>query len=296
VKEFIFDPRTSGLRMTIVCFVSGSGTNYARIAEKNPDHNYFVFTNRPGCGGVEIANRNHHPVIELSHESYLQGAKERYGGNVPRNCPERVKYLHDVSRLIEQKIGKKPDLICLAGFDLWTTDWMVDRYYPRMLNVHPGDTTRGYVGLHWIPSAKAILAGDEGIRSTLFIVDKTEDNGPVLVQSRLLNIVGTLTSLESQGNSGLLAEFRKVVDFTRSHNITAYEDFRKLAGTEEKKMMKRICEFLPPALKVAGDWQIYPLAVRLIAEGRVEIDDKTVYLDGKRLPAYGYRLDEVHPL
>jgi len=60
---------------------------------------------------------------------------------------------------------------------------MVEQYYPHILNVHPGDTTKGYDGLYWIPTAKAILAGDDSIRSTLFIVDKGEDTGPVLVQS-----------------------------------------------------------------------------------------------------------------
>ena len=148
--------------MTIVCFVSGSGTNYTQIAAKNPGHNYFVFTNRPGCGAVELAAKNKHRVIELSHEPYLKDLKARYGaGKVPRNCPERVQYEQDVNRLIENVIGRKPDLICLAGYDLWTTDWMVEECYPRMLNIHPGDTTKGYVGLHWIPSAQAILAGAE---------------------------------------------------------------------------------------------------------------------------------------
>jgi folate-dependent phosphoribosylglycinamide formyltransferase PurN len=294
MKEAIFDPRQSGTRMTLVCWVSGSGTNYAQIALKNPGHDYFVFTNRPGCKAVEIARKNGHRVIELSHEPYLNGIKEKYGGvRIPRNCPERVQYEQDVSRLIEDTIGKKPDLVCLAGYDLLTTDWTVDRYYPRILNVHPGDTTKDYIGLGWIPSAKAILAGDPGVRSTLMIVDKSEDKGPVLVQSRLLNIVDTLTEAESKGEAGLLADLHNVVDFARTHNITTYKDFRKMAGDEEKRMMKRVCECLPPALKVAGDWEIFPFAVRIIGEGRVEVDSRTLYLDGKQLPGYGYRMDEV---
>jgi folate-dependent phosphoribosylglycinamide formyltransferase PurN len=292
MKEAVFDPLKSGTTMNIVCFVSGSGTNYAKIAAENPGHNYFVFTNRPGCGAMELAAKNKHRIIELSHEPYLKGLKERYGaGNVPRNCPERVQYEQDVNRLIENAIGRKPDLICLAGYDLWTTDWLVKEYYPRMLNIHPGDTTKGYVGLHWIPSAQAILAGDEGIRSTLFIIDETEDNGPVLMQSRLLNIVDALTSSESGDTTGLRADFHNAVDFARKRNITTYDDFRKSAGAEEKGMMKRVCEYLLTALKVAGDWEIFPFAVQLIAGGRVAADGKIIYLDGKQLPPHGYRMD-----
>jgi hypothetical protein len=55
--------------------------------------------------------------------------------------------------------------------------------------------------------------------------------------------------------------------------------------------MKNVCESLLSALKVAGDWEIFPLAVQLIAQGRVEVNGKILYLDGAPLPAYGYRID-----
>jgi len=280
--------------MTIVCFVSGSGTNYREIVARNRDHRFVVFTNRPGCGGVSIARENKHEVIELSHIPYLRDAKKRYGsGNVPRNCPERVKYEQKICRLIESSIGGEPDLICLAGYDQWLTDWMVDKYYPRILNVHPGDTTKGYDGLHWVPSAKAILAGDKVIRSTLFFVDKGEDTGPVLVQSKPVNIAQTVDELEYKGTEGLLKGLSEVTSFATIHNIKTYEDFEEKAGTELFGIMGNICRNLQDALKVAGDWKIYPLAVHdLIAQGRVQIADRTVYIDGREIPEYGYRIDE----
>jgi phosphoribosylglycinamide formyltransferase-1 len=170
--------------MTIACFISGSGTNYREIARAGPGHRYIVFTNRPGCAGVAIARANGHEVIEISHTPYLREAKVKYGlGAVPRNCPDRVNFEKELCGQIETRLGRRPDLICLAGYDQWLTDWMVDRYFPHLLNVHPGDTTRGYDGLYWTPSAKAILAGDEEVRTTLFLVDKGEDTGPVVAQS-----------------------------------------------------------------------------------------------------------------
>ncbi|MFC1976914.1 formyltransferase family protein [Chloroflexota bacterium] len=280
--------------MTIVCFVSGSGTVYREIVAGNPDHNYFVFTNRPGCGGTDIARENKHEVIELSHIPYLREARKRYGpGNVPRNCPERLEYEQDLCRLVESRVGGQPDLICLAGFDQWNTDWMVDRYYPRMLNVHPGDTTKGYDGLHWLPSAKAVLAGDQVIRSTLFFVDKGEDTGPVLVQSKPLNIVQTVAELEYQGTEGLTEGLSEVTSFATIHNIKTFEGFKEKAGAELLGIMENVCKNLQEALKVAGDWIIYPFAIHdLIAQGRVQIADRTVYIDGKEMPEYGYRIDE----
>jgi methionyl-tRNA formyltransferase len=196
--------------------------------------------------------------------------------------------------MIENKLGRSPDLICLAGYDQWLSDWLVDRYYPRMLNVHPGDTTRGYDGLHWIPSAKAILSGEEAIRSTLFIVDKGEDTGPVLVQSAPLNIKSTLAKLEKDGNSGLLDGLATIKKFAKGNNVRTYEEFSARVDKELAGVMERICSLLQNELKVAGDWEIFPFAVHdLVARGRVALEGRQVYVDGKAMPVYGYRLDEA---
>ncbi len=288
MRQLIFDPAKSGSRMDIVCFISGSGTNYREIVRRDPSHKYLVFTNRPGCGGTEIARDNGHPVIELSHKPFLEDAQKRYGpGNIPRNCPERVRYEQEISRLIETKIGKGPDLVCLAGYDQWLTDWFVDKYYPRILNVHPGDTTRGYDGLYWIPTAKAIIAGDKNVKSTLFIVDKGEDSGPVLLQSEPLVIPDVLWK------GGLSQQLDDIRFFINGHGINTYEKFRSMAGQEVVDIMKNICETLQNALKITGDWKIYPFAVHdLIARGRVEVDGRKIFVDGRKMPRTGYSMVE----
>jgi folate-dependent phosphoribosylglycinamide formyltransferase PurN len=280
--------------MIIACFISGSGTNYREIVAGDRNQDYIVFTNRPGCRGATIARENNHQLIELSYLPFLEGAARNCGpGNIPRNCSERVNYEQEVSRLIESRLGREPDLICLAGYDQWLSDWMVDKYYPRILNVHPGDTTRGYDGLHWIPSARAILAGDDVLRSTLFFVDKGEDTGPVLVQSAPLNIVETLVGLETAGVGGLVEGLSAVTGFARTHGITTYHDFKAKAGKRLLETLEHVCQNLQDALKVAGDWKIYPFAVhQLIARGRVEIDGRAIYIDGRKMPEHGYRLGE----
>jgi phosphoribosylglycinamide formyltransferase-1 len=271
--------------------VSGSGTNYREIVKGNPDHNYLVFTNRPGCGGASIAREYGHKVLELSHIPYLREARKQFGpGNVPRNFPERIRYEQDVCRLIEDETGGQPDLICLAGYDQLNTDWMVDRYYPRMLNVHPGDTTKGYIGLHWIPSAMAILAGEKAVRSTLFFVDKGEDNGPVLVQSAPLKIAETLAGAETDGFE-MLEGLHRILAFAAVSRIRTWEQFRERANEDLREIMTKICSCLQEILKVEGDWKIYPLAVKLAAEGRVGVDGREVYIDGKKMPEFGYRPD-----
>ena len=270
--------------MTIVCFISGSGTNYQRIVERDPNHDYVVFTNRPNCEGSLKAKANGHTFIELSHVPYFKGAREKYGGSIPRNCPERERFEKDVWRLIEDRLQRKPDLVCLAGYDLVFTDWTVDRYPSKILNVHPGDTTKGYAGLHWTPTAMAILAGETELMSTLLLADKGMDTGPVLVQSKPLYIFLALETSER-------ASLQKVISYAKQQSIITYEHFAKAADEEHKKIMKRVCELLQGALKVAGDWEIYPFAVHdLIARGRVAVDGRKIYLDGKPMPSYGYRM------
>lgn len=276
--------------MTIVCFISGSGTNYREIVARDRSHNYIVFTNRPGCDGAVIARENKHPIIELSHKPFLEGAKGKFGSShVPRNHPARIDFEKEACRLIETEISGEPDLICLAGYDQWLTDWMVNKYYPRILNVHPGDTTKGYDGLHWIPSAKAILAGDEAIRSTLFLVDRGEDTGPVLLQSRALHISHVLR----QSGAGLAKGLHRITTFAKTHGVKTYDDFKARAEVELFEIMEHICKTLQDKLKVAGDWEIYPFAVHdLIAQGRVEVAGRKIWVDKRQLTRCGYIIGE----
>ncbi len=284
MRKLIYDPAKSGNRMRIVCFVSGSGTNYREIVNKNPAHRYTVFTNRGDCGGVQLAQHFGHPVVTLSHVSYLKEARKLYGaGKVPRNCRERIQYEKDACERVEEAIGGQPDLVCLAGFDQWNTDWLVERYYPRILNVHPGDTTKDYAGLHWIPSARAIIAGETEIRSTLFFVDKSEDKGPVLLQSRPLDIEQTVRS------AGLTDEYSRVKEFLTRERITDYPSFRLKVENSLLEEMIKVCNALPQVLKEKGDWEIYPLGVDMIARGKVALEGRRVYLDEQLLPEYGYR-------
>jgi folate-dependent phosphoribosylglycinamide formyltransferase PurN len=260
VKQLVYDPIKCGVRLTIACFVSGSGTNYREIVARSANHYYIVFTNRPGCGGVALARSNKHEVVELSHTPYLKDARKRYGsGNVPRNCPERVEYEQALCALIEDRIGGEPDLVCLAGYDQWLSDFIVDKYYPRILNVHPGDTTKGYDGL----------------------------------QSGSVNILQTIDKLASEGRQELLQGLHQITGYVTTRGIENYEDFQRQAGPELLDMMELICKNLQEALKVVGDWKIYPFAVHdLIARGRVQINGSTVYVDDKEMPEYGYRIDE----
>ncbi len=277
--KLVFNPSSGPLRYA--CGVSGSGTNYERIYERDPGCRHVVFSNVPDCAGVEKARRHGAPVVSLDSSLYF---REMWGlAKVPRYGVERNAYDRAIMTLVEQTMNGSPDLICLAGYDLWIGDWMPGRYFPKILNVHPGDAKK-YAGLGWVPTAKAILAGEEGVKSTVFFVDESDDGGPILIQSASLKL------------SRWDDELRDIRRFAEQTGVESLEQFRAAAQGEGDALCKSLRDVstkIQEALRTEGDWQIYPFAVHdLIAKGRVAIDGRTVYVDGVQMPEQGWQVDE----
>jgi methionyl-tRNA formyltransferase len=185
--------------------------------------------------------------------------------------------------LVEQTLNGQPDLICLAGYDLWIGNWMVNRYFPRILNVHPADA-RKYVGLGWIPTAKAILADEQSVKSTVFMVDQSDDGGPILIQSASL----PLSRWDDE-----LREARRFAEKTGARTLKDFREAAQREGSNLYESLRTVSSAIQEVLKVEGDWKIYPFAVHgLIAKGRVALDGRTVYIDGVQMPAEGWQVDK----
>jgi len=277
--KLVYDPASGP--MAYACGVSGSGTNYERIYERDPERRHVVFTNAPGCAGAQKARKHGAPVVSLDSGIYF---RQMWGlEKVPRYGVERNAYDMAIMTLVEQTLGGPPDLICLAGYDLWIGDWMPARYFPRILNVHPGDAWK-YTGLGWRPTAKAVLAGETAVRSTVFFVDESDDGGPILIQS---------ASLPLSRWDGELRDIRRLIEST---GVGSLEAFRAAAQRERGDLyasLEEVCTRIQVALREEGDWQIYPFAVHdLIAKGRVALDGRTVYIDGVRMPEEGWQVDK----
>jgi len=277
--KLVFDPSREAMRYA--CGVSGSGTNYDRIYEKDPRKEHVVFGNVPGCAGLVKARNHGAPAVSLDSGRYFNDMWQLR--KIPRHGTARDSYDRAIMTLVEQSLGGRPDLICLAGYDLWVGDWMVKRYFPGILNVHPADA-RKYVGLGWIPTAKAILAGEEAVKSTVFFVDQSDDGGPILIQSASLPL--------SRWDNVL----RNVRRFAEKTGATTLKDFHEAADREGKgrlyESLREVSSAVQEVLKVEGDWKIYPFAVHeLIAGGRVALDGRTVYIDGVQMPPEGWQVD-----
>jgi phosphoribosylglycinamide formyltransferase 1 len=276
--ELVFDPSSGPLRYA--CAVSGSGSNYEKIYERDPASPHVVLSNVPDCPGMKKARDHGTPVVSLDSARYFG---EMWGiSKIPRHGVQRDSYHMALMTLVEQVLGGKPDLICLAGYDLWIAGWMVERYYPRILNVHPGDAPT-YTGLGWRPTAKAILAGETAVKSTVFFVDQSDDGGPILIQSASLSLARWDKELR---------EVRRFAERSGTGDIKAFAEAAQREQNGLHRTLEETSTKIQEVLKIEGDWQIYPFAVHdLIGRGRVAIEGRTVYIDGVKMPEKGWQVD-----
>jgi folate-dependent phosphoribosylglycinamide formyltransferase PurN len=103
-----------------------------------------------------------------------------------------------------------------------------------------------------------ILAGEKELRSSTHVVREKVDQGEVLVVSRPVPV---------HLPKGMTPE--------------------KLA--EDKKALKAVVDENQERLKRDGDWEIYPLTIQMIGEGRFTLAEGIAFLDGKPSPR-GLRL------
>ena len=252
--------------MRVACFMSGSGTNVRKILEhqielkkqrdRPPYEVVVIFTDNPESNASAIADEYGIPVV-------INDIKKFYEGKNVKDLKVRKEFDGKTLKLIDRY---DPDIIALCGYAWIVTEPILEKYL--IINVHPGDLSvkgidgkRKYVGLHCIPPMKAIMAGEKFLCASTHLLTKNLDMGPILVISKPLKI-----------------------ELPYGINL---EDLKK---PENKKFLIRIAENHQNKLKERGDWEIFPLTIQWIAEGRFAIDERmNVYFDGN-LIKNGYRL------
>jgi phosphoribosylglycinamide formyltransferase-1 len=255
-------------------FMSGSGSNITRLLERErmlaqrPQGSPFtvcvLVTDNPDrtqCNAHRIAEDfGGLPVVESDIKAYY---RERGEKKVSIATPQGFAIREEwTDRLLDRLKPYGPDLGAFGGFIPLTN------CCARLpcINVHPGDLSvmrdgKPYlVGLHTVPIKLAILAGIGELRTTTILAtpytQKLEmDEGPVLLISEPLKIAMP---------NGLSLEA-----LSRPENAPTLE---KMAS-EHQNLLKEV-----------GDWQVFPLTVELVAEGRFALDEsKAVYFDGRRI-------------
>jgi phosphoribosylglycinamide formyltransferase-1 len=154
------------MKRRVAILISGRGSNMAALiqaarAEDFPAEIVVVISNRSDAGGLERAKASGIPTVTIESKPF---GKDRAAFEAVLR-----------SALDDHGI----DLICLGGFMRLLTAEFVQRWYGRMLNIHPS-LLPSFPGLD--PQGQALRAGVKISGATVHFVIPETDAGPILMQ------------------------------------------------------------------------------------------------------------------
>jgi len=255
-------------RIPTAILMSGTGSNARKLLEYLPPDQStphyemrLIVSDNPGSNYRKIAD-------EYGVEGLLNDIYEFCGVPHPDRglTPEDRKKLREPKR--REQFDRSTDrilyrygvqLLALAGYDWVIAPFLCRKYI--VLNVHPGDLRvrdssgrRRYIGLGWIPTAKAILAGERVVHSTTHLVTAELDGGPIARVSQGVPIdlpVGTAPKNILPAG----VELRDVIRRQGRGNDSAFAS--TLLVTHSKQVQERLKEF--------GDWIEFPRTLSQVA-------------------------------
>jgi phosphoribosylglycinamide formyltransferase-1 len=154
------------MKRRVAILISGRGSNMAALmqaasAADFPAQIAVVVSNRSDAGGLEKARSAGIPAVVIESQPF---GKDRAAFEV---ALQAALDQHGV------------ELICLAGFMRLFTAGFVQRWYGRMLNIHPS-LLPSFPGLE--PQAQALRAGVKVSGATVHFVIPETDAGPIVMQ------------------------------------------------------------------------------------------------------------------
>src|SRR6476659_10338349 len=154
------------MKRRVAILISGRGSNMAALIEaaKAPDFPAEIVTvisNRADAGGLEKAAAQGIPTVVIESKPF---GKDRAAFEVV------------LQRALDEM---NVELICLGGFMRLLTAEFVQRWYGRMLNIHPS-LLPSFPGLD--PHGQALSAGVKISGATVHFVIPETDAGPIVMQ------------------------------------------------------------------------------------------------------------------
>ena len=263
-------------RVATAILMSGTGSNARKLLEYAPsgrnEPNYqvrVIVSDNPESNYRRIAEVHGVPA-ELNDIYAFFGVPRPGQGLEPADRaklkdPSGRERFDRRTREVLQSYGVR--LVALAGYDWVIAPFLCKSYV--VLNVHPGDLRvrdaggrRRYIGLGWVPTAKAILAGERLVHSTIHLVTAELDGGPIARVSRGVPI--DLPAGVTPDN--ILPEGVQLKDVLRALRSGDDPDLAStLLVTHSTAVQER--------LKQLGDWIEFPRSLDRVAalmrEGRL---------------------------
>ena len=201
-------------RLKTAVLISGRGTNLQALIGACADPSFpaeicLVVSNRPDAAGLGRAGAAGIVTRVIDHKGFV----------------DRRAFEAALDTALQEA---RAEFICNAGFMRVLTEWFVERWRDRHINIHPS-LLPVFPGLD--THARALAAGVRFTGCTAHFVRTEVDAGPIIVQAAV----------------------------------------PVLAADDEERLAARVLD---------AEHRIYPLALRLIAEGRVEVVDERVHIDG----------------
>lgn len=263
----LYDSQQTGRPMRVAAFMSGSGTNIAKLLEKQvelqaregsaPFEVIFIFSDRSDgvCRGEQIALENGLPYFSYDIRRFHKQRGLKRTVLTPEGLAARKEFDRMAGRLVR---AFAIDVIALGGYMSYTTLSPCINVHPADLSVLTASGRRKYIGDRAV--LDAILAGEKTIKASTLWTDAGVDTGPLLLVSAPLA-------------------------------VELPEPLERLI--EDREKLLRIAAEHQQRLKAAGDWLIFPLTIEMISRGRLALDEeKQLYVDGKPWPR-GYPIDQV---
>ncbi|MGJ4947068.1 phosphoribosylglycinamide formyltransferase [Bradyrhizobium sp. HKCCYLS20291] len=158
------------MKRRVAILISGRGSNMAALIRaaaqpEFPAEIAVVISNRADAAGLQKAAENGIAVEILESKPF---GKDRAGFE---------------AKLQQALDGRGIELICLAGFMRLFTAEFVQRWYGRMLNIHPS-LLPSFPGLD--PHGQALRAGVKISGATVHFVIPETDAGPIVMQGAVV--------------------------------------------------------------------------------------------------------------
>ena len=152
-------------RVRTAALISGRGSNLRALLEAAAEPGFpaeiaLVLSNVPGAGGLQHAADFGIPAAVIDHRSYA----------------DREAFETDLDRQLR---SAGIELVCLAGFMRLLTAGFVERWWDRVINIHPS-LLPAFRGLN--THARALAAGVRIAGCTVHFIRPATDDGPIIVQ------------------------------------------------------------------------------------------------------------------
>ncbi|HVV42584.1 MAG TPA: phosphoribosylglycinamide formyltransferase [Nitrobacter sp.] len=154
------------MKRRVAILISGRGSNMTALiraasAENYPADIVIVISNKADAPGLEKAKAAGIPTLVIESKPFGQ---------------DRAAFESKLQDVLDQH---RIDLICLGGFMRLFTAGFVQRWYGRMLNIHPS-LLPSFPGLD--PHGQALHAGVKISGATVHFVIPETDAGPIIMQ------------------------------------------------------------------------------------------------------------------